>query len=93
MARGACLQRLALDLARDGGTRLVIEREDPVLKDLSVLFSAVDKAGVGDALTYEHVRARSEPLLWIPDAAAWCWTHGTQWRRRIAPVVRRVTQL
>jgi hypothetical protein len=30
-----------------------------------------------DGLTYEYLPAWSEPLLWLPDAAAWCWTHGS----------------
>jgi hypothetical protein len=44
---------------------------------------------VQDTLTYLHEPKRSEPLLWIADAAAWCWTH-PEWRPRITPIVRNV---
>jgi hypothetical protein len=59
------------------------ERPDAVVRD----------AGVTDTLTYEHLPTCSEPLLWIADAAAWCWTHGRQWPDRVAPVVRGLTTM
>jgi hypothetical protein len=91
-ARAACLRQLVLDLADERVHRLVIEQADAFLhRDQEVLFSAARGAGVSEFLVYEHRRARSEPLLWIADAAAWCWTHGEEWRRRNEPVVRRVT--
>src|SRR5699024_4714763 len=39
---------------------------------------------------YEHLRAKSEPLLWIPDAVAWWWVKDNNWRERAKPVVRNV---
>jgi len=41
-------------------------------------------------LRYEHRRASSEVLLALPDAVAWCWAKGGDWRRRIAPAVTEV---
>ena len=88
-AREACLRKLVAVLAAEGGHRLVIEQDDSLLeRDRSVLYDDVRRAGVADLLTYEHVPARSEPLLWLADTAAWCWTHGPAWRDRIAPAVR-----
>jgi hypothetical protein len=88
-AREACLRKLVAVLAAEGGNRLVIEQDDSLLeRDRSVLYDDVRRAGVADLLTYEHVPARSEPLLWLADTAAWCWTHGPAWRDRIAPAVR-----
>jgi hypothetical protein len=87
-AREACLRDLVTVLAADGAHRLVLEQDDSLLEnDQVVLYDAVRRAGVTDRLKYEHVPARSESLLWIADAAAWCWTHGPSWRSRIAPAV------
>jgi hypothetical protein len=36
-----------------------------------------------DTLRYEHRRAAAEQLLTLPDAIAWCWAKGGDWRRRI----------
>lgn len=93
-ARETCLRQLVADLAAAGAQRLVIEQDESLLKhDQSVLYAAVRRAGVAGSLAYEHLPARSEPLLWIADAAAWCWTHGPTWQARIAPVVRTVHRL
>jgi hypothetical protein len=93
-AREACLRAIVNDLATAGGHRLVLEQDDSLVKhDQAVLFRAVRDVGVTDTLTYEHLPARTEPLLWIADAAAWCWTHGRHWQDRVAPVVRSVTRL
>jgi hypothetical protein len=47
-------------------------------------------AGCRETLRYEHRRAASEMLLAVPDAVAWCWAKGGDWRRRIEPVVTDV---
>lgn len=89
-ARETCLRQLVSDLAQSRAQRLVIERDDSLIKvDQRVLYSAVRQAQVQDTLTYTHEAKRSEPLLWIADAAAWCWTH-PEWRPRLAPIVRNV---
>jgi hypothetical protein len=46
--------------------------------------------GMSDRITYGHAHRNSEPLLAIPDALAWCWARGGDWRRRIGPVIREV---
>jgi len=74
-ARAECLRHIIGDLAGAGAQRLVIEQDDSLLKhDQAVLYAAVRRAEVAGSLIYEHLPARSEPLLWIADAAAWCWT-------------------
>lgn len=74
--------------------RLVIEQDDSlVAADQADLWSAVHTAGASNVLTYEHVPPRTEPLLWIADAAAWCWTRDRQWRERIRPVVTRTVDV
>ncbi len=89
-ARESCLRALVADLARTGARRLVIEQDDSLIRsDQAVLYSAVRQVGIEDALTYVHLPKRAEPLLWIADAAAWCWTHPT-WRDKIRPIIGAV---
>jgi hypothetical protein len=90
-ARAACLRQLVEDLTAAGVEKLFIAQDDSlVASDKAVLFDAIRKTGTDQPLRYLHLRPREEPLLWIADAAAWCWTHGPSWRRRIQPVVRNV---
>jgi hypothetical protein len=49
--------------------------------------------GSRDTLRYQHRRAATDQLLAIPDAIAWCWAKGGDWRRRIDPVVTMVRTL
>jgi len=76
-ARAACLRAVVQDLAAAGAQRLVLEQDDSLVRsDQAVLYAAVRDASASDRLTYEHVPARTEPLLWVADAAAWCWSRG-----------------
>jgi hypothetical protein len=65
-----------------GARRLVIEsrahRDAADRHTLSSLRAA--------QLTYEHLLAHEEPLLWVPDAVAWAHGRGGDWRRRVQPV-------
>jgi hypothetical protein len=54
--------------------------------------SGVRQAQVEHILTYAHLPKRSEPLLWIADATAWCWTH-RGWKTRIQPLINIVRTL
>ena len=57
------------------------------------VYAAVRDAADSDRLTYEHLPARSEPLLWVADAAAWCWSRGAPWPSRLQPIIRKVRTL
>lgn len=93
-ARAACLNALVQDLAESGGQRLVFEQDDSLMRsDQQVLYAAVHATAVSDRLTYEHLPARSEPLLWVADAAAWCWSRGAPWTGRLQPIIRQIRTL
>lgn len=88
-ARRACLEALVADLAGEGAQWLVLELSDGDLAaDRRTLFDAVRKHfEAGDGLRYAHLRASAEPLLWVPDAVAWAWSHGGGWRERVSSLV------
>jgi hypothetical protein len=78
-ARAACLHGIIDALTPDEQTLLVLEQDDSILRwDTKFLRSGVRAAGLADAVRYAHHRSRSELLLCIPDAIAWCWARGGQ---------------
>jgi len=91
-ARAACLTALVEDLATiDGDTRLVIEQDDSLVGyDNQRLIEATRATGQRSTLHYEHQRAHTEPLLALPDVAAWCWARSGEWRRQISPILTAV---
>lgn len=92
LARGACLEALAADIAgTSGGTRLFFEEDRTLVQfDQQCLIDAIRRHGVRGRLAYEHSSAHAEPPLALPDIAAWCWVRSGLWRRRIEPILRAV---
>lgn len=92
-ARDACLERLVDDLAETDARMLVLERDDSVVdKDRRLIAHHAAKVGYPN-LRYVHLRAHEEPLLAIPDAVAWCWVKGGEWRQRVEPLVCELREL
>jgi len=92
--RAACLRALVDDTAQRGDAMLVLEQDDTLLSwDNQRLIEYTRAAGCRDTLRYEHRRAASELLLAVPDAIAWCWAKGGDWRRRVEPIVGAVRQV
>jgi len=90
-ARQACLRGVISYADYAGATRLVLERDDSLLAwDARRLWEITGEVGCRDTLRYSHARASEELLLAIPDAIAWCWAKGGDWRRRIRPVITGV---
>ncbi|RIQ18867.1 hypothetical protein [Jiangella rhizosphaerae] len=82
-ARENCLSAMVPDLVDVGVDRLVLERDTSTEKlDRRVLYEATRKAGT--EMTYQHDLPHQEPLLWAPDAIAWCWAAGGSWRQSVA---------
>lgn len=88
--RRACLAQLVHDQA-GLCEHLVLESDTTQdARDRQALIDLTRAAGCRDTMTYEHATATSGPLLSIPDAIAWAWARGGDWRRRVQPVVERV---
>lgn len=88
-ARAACLRALVRDLASSDALTLIVLDQDETLvhSDRQLLYHAVRSAGREATIRYQHRRGPGEPLLGIPDAFAWCWAKGGQWRSHIRPVI------
>ena len=90
-AREACFQQLVADAAATDATSLLIERDETlVASDRRYLYEATRQTHREGPLRYDHGAASEECLLALPDAVAWCWAKGGDWRRRIDSVVARV---
>ncbi len=94
-ARAACLRELIDDLAANpDDTLIIIEQDDSLVhSDRRLLYEAVRTVGRPESLRYDHRRREAEILLGTPDAIAWCWAKGGQWRKHIGPTVARVHRL
>ena len=89
-ARARCLSRIVEDLPGRGCTRLTVELDESLgHRDKQVLYNATRDSG-REGVTYQLVPAAAEPLLWIPDAIAWCWARGGEWKQAVAPLVAKV---
>ncbi|MCA1675934.1 MAG: hypothetical protein LC799_28430, partial [Actinobacteria bacterium] len=86
--RAACLRAVVNDAAARAHMVLVLEQDDSLLSwDNQHLIEFTRAAGCRYTLRYQHRRATDEHLLAIPDAIAWCWAKGGDWRSRIQPAV------
>jgi hypothetical protein len=93
-AREACLAAIVADAVRDGVNRMVLERDDSIEKfDRQILFRELGAGGARESIRYSHDTAVQEPLLWVPDAIAWSYAKGGDWRRRIEPVVANIVEV
>jgi hypothetical protein len=87
-ARRRCLEALVADLCRSGTARLVLERDESVAHaDRQILRAALAREDARERPRYEHADGRTEELLWVTDAVAWCIQAGRHWRGHIAPLL------
>lgn len=92
--RAACLRAVVTDAATRGDGLVVIEQDQTLIRsDDQLLIEATRAAGCRETLRWQHTTAAGEPLLAIPDAIAWCWAKGGDWRRRVEPVVALVREV
>ena len=93
-ARQACIERLACDLLDCRAQRLVLDsRTELDANDAATIRATVIRHAHDTRFHYEHVDSTSESLLWVADAAAWCFGAGGSWRKRIEPIVAAVIDL
>ncbi|MEU7937831.1 hypothetical protein [Microbispora bryophytorum] len=93
VVRDDCIRAAVPGLIAMGVSRLVIESCDQDRQDRLVIHETLSKAEAHDRLTYRHDRPASEPLLWVPDALAWAYGKGGDWRRRTRGVVQGVIKV
>jgi hypothetical protein len=80
-ARAAILTRAFVDKHCRDVTRVTIEsRQGQDHTDRATIFRAL---GPKSRIVYRHATAAEEPMLWVPDAIAWAYGRGGNWRRQV----------
>jgi hypothetical protein len=92
-ARAACLAALVEELTHRPTERLVLESRGRVRDqgDRRILYDALRKTGA--TITSEHLEARHEPLLWLPDVIGWAHGAGGHWKERVQPMITQTVSL
>ncbi|WUJ74412.1 hypothetical protein OG809_14340 [Kribbella soli] len=84
-ARRRCLEAIVRDSA-EMAERLVVERDESTYEhDRRCLREAARRFGCHESLRWDVLVAKSDPLLWIPDAVAWSWIRGGAWKQAVMP--------
>jgi hypothetical protein len=93
-SRQECIKRLTNDLLVAGAHRLVLDtRAELDKKDEETIRKVFAPQPFGARFNYEHVDSTSESLLWVADAAAWCFGAGGVWRKRVDSIISAVIDL
>ena len=89
VARHWAVEALLVDMCALGGQRLVIECREASQdeRERRLIAAAVQRGAAPADLSYSHLRARDEPLLWVADAVGWAYGAGPVWRRRAEPLI------
>ena len=86
--RNACITALLYDSIRSKRDGLIFEMDQSSEhRDRQHIAATLRMQNLRKDLTYEHRFPSEEPLLAIPDAVAWAWARGGDWRRRVDPLV------
>ncbi|WP_440711739.1 hypothetical protein [Herbiconiux sp. YIM B11900] len=92
--REECLIGLVGQAKKHSHSKLVLERDESIERsDRRILYRELGVHGLRAAVQYDLCAPYSEPLLWIPDAIAWSYAKGGDWKRRIAPMLIDVTTM
>jgi hypothetical protein len=93
-ARARCFEALLPLVLDSNATRLVVELDETQIhRDQRTIRAILRHRGTHEYFAWEFVRPHEDVLLGLPDAFAWCWTKGGEWRERIEPSTTRVIRL
>ena len=80
--RHTILQEMVPMLRSLGVVRLVLDsRKGQDHKDRAAIHGIVG-SNPEPPFEYAHLPSAAEPILWVPDAVAWAWGRGGEWRRQ-----------
>ncbi|WP_431875228.1 hypothetical protein [Amycolatopsis sacchari] len=88
--RQRCLEQAFHHLVELGAHRVVLDsRDHRDIHDRTTIYRTLGQHPKTE-LAHHHLNSASAPLLWVPDAVAWCYGAGGDWRRRVMPVISKV---
>ena len=87
-ARAWCLEQVVATLKVESEYRIVLDRDEGYEAfDKRAITLASRRAGLNRENTHNHDEPEYEPLLWIPDAIAWCYSKNAEWRDRVSQML------
>jgi len=87
-ARTWCLEQVVATLKVESEYRIVLDRDEGYeASDNRAITVASRSAGLNRENTHNHDEPEYEPLLWIPDAIAWCYSKNAEWRDRVSQML------
>ncbi len=93
-ARELCLRALIADADKTDAERLVLELDDSRrAADARTLNQEIRRAGLAGRIRFDHLRAHDDCLLVLPDAIAWSWARGGEWRNAVRPMIREIRRV
>lgn len=89
--RRSCLATVVHACVELDASRLVIERDDSVIKhDRQLLVQQSHQVAAGLKFQYAWMSRKEEPLLWVSDVVAWCYARGGIWGASVGPLISDV---
>lgn len=93
-ARQRCLSQVFKQLLVTDAHRVVIDsREHRDTNDAATAQRVLGNHPSRTGLTYEHMDSTDEPLLWVADVVGWCYGAGSDWRRRVWPIISEIVEV
>ena len=92
-SRELCIRALARDAVTAQPRRIVLERDDSLqIHDERWLYEELGPGNRRDT-EFQHLNRHDDPMLWVPDAIAWCIQKGRPWVDEVADLVVRSVEL
>jgi hypothetical protein len=93
-ARQLAFEALLMSFERNKRYRLVIENDENHTQwDRRVISHAIAELGLSGFVSFEHDNARSQVLLWLPDALAWTKARGGEWAQNLSQFDCKTTEV
>ncbi len=84
IARKLCIQALIDDLDTTKHYSIIFDLDVNHLQaDRSIIAQALKNRSIVARVEYRHTEPKSETLLWLPDALAWTYAKGSDWKREL----------
>ncbi|MEU4384956.1 hypothetical protein [Promicromonospora sp. NPDC023805] len=92
-SRELCIRALAHDAVTAQPRRIVLERDDSLqVHDERWLYEELGPGNRRDT-EYQHLNRHNDPMLWVPDAVAWCIQKGRPWLDEVSDLIVRTVEL
>lgn len=88
--RQECIRATAAFARATDAHSITLDRDESLERlDRRWLFEELAKTSI----RYDHADRHSDALLWVPDAIAWCWQRGGEWRSKVRDAVVEVIDI